>query len=255
MPPEIKTQLGLIGIVDEESKADFWGTMQKVAAMGYRGIEGGEALLKGDASENVRRFHDLGLQVLTISAGRDNLLDQADDIVRRAQALQTKRATIWWAPCDSRESTLRDAELFNTAGARMAKEGITLCYHHHEQELRNVFDGVRALDLLLANTAPENVQFVLDIAWAAFGGENPVRLIGQMKGRIASLHLKDLSRLDERNHFTALGTGVVDVQGSVKAANEANVLWMVVEQDKLRNLDAMETVLLSALYLREAGLV
>ena len=37
-----KAKIGLIGIVNEESKQDLWGTMERVAAIGYQGIEGGK---------------------------------------------------------------------------------------------------------------------------------------------------------------------------------------------------------------------
>ena len=64
-----KAKVGLIGIVGDEAKQDFWGTMQKVAGMGYQGIEAPGGLSDGNTSENLKRFHALGLRVLTISAG------------------------------------------------------------------------------------------------------------------------------------------------------------------------------------------
>ena len=211
-------------------------------------------MLKGDAAANIQRFHDLGLQVLTIGASKDHLRDNLDDLIAKAKALKTNRVTVWWALCDTRQATLDDADLYNAAGAQLAAEGITLCYHHHHHEFLNVFDGVYAFDILAANTNPETLKFVVDIAWAAFGKQDPIHLLHRLKGRVASVHVKDLSSLDERGHFTAVGTGLVDIQGSVKAAIETGVEWCVVEQDTLRNLNAMDTITLSYLYLKEAGL-
>ena len=57
-----KAKIGLIGIVHEETKADLWGTMRRVAEIGYQGIEGPGFLLQGDVAANVARFHQLGLQ-------------------------------------------------------------------------------------------------------------------------------------------------------------------------------------------------
>ena len=250
-----KAKIGLIGLVHEEAKQDFWGTMQRVAAIGYRGIEGGEALLEGDVEANIGRFHDLGLQVLTISASREQLRDNVDDLIAKAGALHTHRVTVWWAPCDSRQAVMQDAELYNSAGARLAEAGITLCYHNHNHEFTHVFDGVYAFDLLAANTDPKNLQFVVDIAWVTFGGEDPVRVLKRLQGRVASVHVKDFARLDEPNHFTAVGTGVVNIKDSVQAGIETGVEWMVVEQDRLRHLNAMDTITLSYLYLKEIGLV
>jgi sugar phosphate isomerase/epimerase len=250
-----KAKIGLIGIVGKEAKQDYWATMQRVAQIGYQGIEGADSLLEGDAAANLQRFHDLGLKVLTISASREKLRDNLEELIVKAQILQTNRVSVWWAPCDSKESVLEDAALFNEVGAKLAEQGITLCYHHHEHEFRNVFHGVTAFDWLAANADPAAVKFVVDIAWAAFGGVDPVALIHRLQGRIASLHVKDLSRLDERNHFTAVGTGLVPIQASVRAAIETGVEWVVIEQDALRNLDAFDTITLSYLYLKEADLV
>lgn len=246
--------IGLIGIVGEDAKHDFWGTMQRVAAMGYGGIEAPGQLYTGDVAKNVKRFHDLGLEVLTISASRERLHDELDAVIAEAHALHSPRVSVWWGTCESRDAVLRDAELYNTAGARLASEGLTLCYHHHEHELQTAFDGVNALDWLAASTDPAALSFEIDIAWAAFAGEDPVRVLRRYAGRVPAVHVKDLSRLDERGHFTAVGTGVVRVREAVEAAREAGAAWVVVEQDTLRNLSGLETAQVSYWNLKEMGL-
>ena len=150
---------------------------------------------------------------------------------------------------------MRDAELYNKAGARLAEEGLTLCYHNHEHEFQTVFDGVYALDVLAQNTDPKALKFELDIAWISFGGEDPVKVLKRMAGRVPAIHVKDLYDLSDRNSFTAIGTGSVRVKESVEAAIQAGVEWLVVEQDTLRNLTAFETLTLSFLYLKEAAFI
>ncbi len=251
----MKAKIGLIGIVGEDAKQDYWGTMARVAEIGYRGIEGGGELLQGDVVENLKRFHGLGLQVLTVSASRESLRDRLDGIIADAKALQSPRVTVWWAPCETREDVLQDAALYNAAGARLAAEGLTLCYHNHEQEFRNVFDGVPALDVLARHTDPAALAFELDVAWITFGGADPVAVLQKMAGRVPAIHVKDLYGLGKRGEFTAVGTGVVRIQDSVQAALETGVEWIVVEQDTLRNLTALETITVSYLNLKEMGLV
>ena len=249
-----KAKVGLIGIVGEESKQDFWGTMQKVAGMGYLGLEAPGGLSDGNTAENLKRFHDLGLRVLTVSASRESLRDSLDALVAEAKALQSPRVSMWWGPCETKEQVLRDAELYNSAGARLASEGITLCYHNHEHEFQTAFDGVYALDVLAEHADPAALSFELDIAWITFGGEDPVRVLKRYAGRVPAIHVKDLSRLDERGHFTAVGTGVVPVLASVETALEAGIEWVVIEQDTLRHLTGLETAAVSILNLREMGL-
>lgn len=256
MPDRMAINLGAIGIYGPDAKQDLWGTMERLAAMGYRGIEGGEALLEGDVAANVHRLHDLGLRVLTTSSVRETLRDDLDGLVARTHALQSSRVSMWWAPCESREQIQRDCELYNTAGARLKAEGLTLCYHNHDHEFRTSFDGVTAWDLLLAGTDPSAVAFEPDIMWITFGGGDPVSVLSRMGGRAPAIHLKDVAAVGTPEPlFTALGTGVVRVVESIAAAKEAGAEWFVVEQDRLRNLTAMETLSLSALYLKEHGLL
>jgi len=250
-----KAKIGLIGIVGEEANQDFWGTMQRVAEIGYRGIEAPGGLMDGDVAENLKRFHGLGLEVLTVSASREGLRDDLPQIVAEAKALQSPRATVWWAPCDTREAVLSDANLYNEVGAKLAEEGITLCYHHHEHEFRNVFNGVCAFDVLADHTDPRALAFEMDIAWITFGGADPVSTLRRLAGRVPAVHVKDLYGLGERGQFTAVGTGVVNVRDSVQAAIEAGAEWVVIEQDELRHLTAFETITVSYLNLKEAGLV
>lgn len=76
-----------------------------------------------------------------------------------------------------------------------------------------------------------------------------------MAGRVPAIHLKDVCGTDEAGKWTALGTGVVDIRGSVAAAREIGVEWMTVEQDQLRRLSGMDTALFSYLYLKESELI
>lgn len=250
-----KAKIGLIGLVGAEAKQDFWRTMRRVADIGYQGIEAPGHLLQGDVTENLKRFHDLGLQALTVSASRETLRDGLDKITADAKALQSPRVSVWWAPCETRESVLQDAELYNAAGARLREEGLTLCYHNHEHEFQTTFNGVYALDVLAEHTDPAALAFEIDIAWVTFGGEDSVRVLRRMAGRVPAIHVKDLYGLNQRGQFTAVGTGVVKVKESIQTAIDLGIEWIVIEQDELRRLTAWETVTLSYLNLKETGLV
>lgn len=252
-----RPKLGLIGIVNEEAKQDFWGTMQRVAEIGYEGIEGGAELLKGDVNANVARFHGLGLQVATHSVNKEQLRDEKelDKVIREAHSLQTKDVTFWWDVVDTREQLLRDAELYNAAGARFTAEGLRFCYHNHAHEFQRTFNGVYSLDILAEHTDPRNLFFRLDVAWITIGGADPAHILHKMAGRVPAIHLKDIYGIDEIGKWTAVGTGIVKINESIDAATEIGVEWMTVEQDQLRNLTGIETATVSYLNLKEKGLL
>jgi len=253
-----RPKLGLIGIVREESKQDFWGTMQRVAEIGYEGIEAPAALLEGDVKANVARFHALGLQAATHSISKDHLAQDAEveRVIREAHALETKDVTMWWALADSREQLLRDAELYQRTGERFAAEGLRLCYHNHAHEFQKTYNALYALDILAEHTDPAALYFRMDVAWITLGGADPAHILRKMAGRVPAIHIKDVYGTDEIGKWTAVGTGVVDIEGSIAAAVEiGGVEWMTVEQDQLRNLTGLETALVSYLNLKEKGLL
>jgi sugar phosphate isomerase/epimerase len=247
--------IGLIGIVKDDTLEQRWESLAKIAEMGYRGVEGGEFLLEGNAEENLKRFHGLGLKVLTVSSLRESLKDELDDILRKVEALQSPKVSMWWAPSEDLDEIRRDCELYNAAGKRIAEAGAKLCYHNHAHEFRSSFRGVSGLDVIAYETDPSCVFFELDIAWIAVGGEDPTRVIRRYKGRVPAIHVKDVvaAPIDEPE-FTAVGTGVVDFVQPMIAAQECGVEWAVVEQDRLRNLNGLETAAAAIYAIREKGL-
>lgn len=87
------------------------------------------------------------------------------------------------------------------------------------------------------------------------GGGDPVSLIRKYAGRFPVLQMKDLVRLHEgceaakgnrkEAQFTEVGTGIVDTAGCVEAARSCGVEWLVVEQDRPRELPPMESIRVS----------
>ena len=251
---------GIIGIVNDEANADYWGTMAALAGMGYAGVEGrADALLEGDVAANVKRLNDLGLRLLTTGAGLDRLRDDLDEVVRQAAQLRVDRVACWWSACDSRDGLLRDCDTLDAAGERLAGEGVRLCYHHHDHEFRRTFGGARAIDLMMANTAAANLGVIVDLAWVAIGGADPAETVRQLGDRVASLHVKDArpARRDADGNvaWTAVGTGDVDLVGGCRAAMELGVEWAVVEQDKPRRVTGLDLARASLLNLRELDVI
>lgn len=246
-------KLGLIGIVGEEAKRDFWATMARVADMGYQGIEGCEGnLLERDVKLNLRMFRELGLELLTTSANREDLAQRLDDVRRRAVDSGARRVTVWWSEANDRDVLLHEAELYERAANILSRDGLRLCYHNHDHEFRHVFDGINALELLADNTS--QLAFTIDLGWAEVGGADPVRVLQELRGRVPAVHAKDFADLHDRNSFTAVGSGSVNFNRAFAVASSCGVEWVVAEQDRLRNLSAFDTAYAAALNLRERGI-
>lgn len=247
-------QVGIIPnlILRDAMAEDPWGTTEKVAELGFQGVESG-MLIQGDVAENKKRLDDLGLKAIALGAKKDVLSDGLDDLAEKAKVLDCKYIVTYWGPCDSVEQVKADVEAYDAIGAQCRTHGLKFCYHNHDHEFKTIFDDQRAIDVMMAHSDPEHLFFELDVAWVQYGGDDPIAFMNQHAARIPIVHLKDVADLDERGRFTSIGTGCVDINGVMQAATDLGMAWAIVEQDRVNRLTPMESVQASALNLKEWG--
>lgn len=262
-----KLKAGWIGFIKPDD--DFWSNVEQLASIGYGGMEGGEALLKGNVEDNVKRFHDLGLKVLTVSVDLKKLHEENyDDIIDRAKKLKTHRATVWVSSINSSfwnkdpvyDEVMRDCEAMEKAAVKLEEEGIYLSYHNHHQDFLASYKGISYFDHLLYNT--EKLRIELDVGWVTNGLEDPCRVMERIKDRLDAIHVKDYLKGEPREKeggwtpiFTTVGNGELNLLPVLQTAQKVGVEWAVVEQDEMYNLSPMESLTVSYLNMKETGLV
>ncbi len=251
-------RIGLIGIIGDELKKDPWGTLERVAAIGYDGIEGAAGIARRvgmSVPEMKGKLDELGLAAVAQGGVRlESDDEQIDSIISDARDIGCRYVVQYWGPVESKEQLLGEAEFFNRVGRRCSEAGLTFCYHNHNHEFAT-FDGEYAMDILLANTDPEHVMAELDVAWVTYGGADPAEMIRKHAGRCPILHMKDLAEVPAggatgnegrgATKFTEVGSGVVDIEGAVEAARECGVEWLSIEQDRMRDLSPLESIKVS----------
>ena len=259
-----KLKAGWIGFLKDEP--DFWGTAAKLAQLGYQGTESEIGLLDGDIRESAERLKGLGLRLLTVRGG--NAIESVQDMpqkIERAHVFGCDRVTIFSSSVTGsfhgRDGTydemLRDFECINKAIEVYSKEGLKVCYHNHFQEFTVRHKNVPVFEHMLLS-CDERLMFDIDVGWVTVAGLEPSKLLDRLSPRTVALHLKDfhdISKPASLTGFTALGTGIVDIQAALKKAVGLGIEWVVVEQDKLRNLSLMETLTASYYNIKESGLV
>jgi sugar phosphate isomerase/epimerase len=109
---------------------------------------------------------------------------------------------------------------------------IAFLYHNHHHEFTQ-YDGERVLDILARETDPNLVMFELDTYWVRRGGEDPAEYLRRLQKRCPLLHIKDMEPGPEQ-FFAEVGEGVLDFAGILRAAQDAEVQWLIVEQDESR---------------------
>ncbi len=83
---------------------------------------------------------------------------------------------------------------------------------------------------MLAQTNPELVRLQMDVYWMTKGGRDAAAEIRRLGGRVASLHLKDMDATPERG-ITTVGAGTIDFAAVLRAARDAKVADLFVEED------------------------
>ncbi|MFW6164494.1 MAG: sugar phosphate isomerase/epimerase family protein [Planctomycetota bacterium] len=235
----------------EDAKEDFFGVLERVAAMGYRGVEFA-GLFDNDPAKVAQAVADLGMTAVSAHMGvptRDSLGETVDT----AKALGIDYVVGGGGPPDyaDAESIQAIAERFAGAAELLEPHGLRFGIHNHWWEFDHDVDGQCPHDLMMARAGKAFAQ--VDICWAAFGGHDPAAVIARHAGRVDLLHVKDssLEKNDEGRPATphvAVGEGAVDIAASIAAAEQAGTAWAIVELDNCAT-DMEEAVRKSAAYL------
>lgn len=220
---------------------DVPGTLDKVRDFGFKNVE-----LAGTYGLTPEKFKSeldsRGLKAISGHYPYERFRDDIDGIVRDAKALGLKYAGTAGIPHRGAftEKDCRNAiKDFNQAGETLARQGIKFFYHTHGFEFQPYGSGT-LFDLLMTETKPEFVNYEMDVFWVVHGGQNPVSMFEKYGKRFALVHLKDMKKgtptglltgsTDVSNDVT-LGTGLIDYQRVLPAAEKAGVKWYFIEDE------------------------
>jgi sugar phosphate isomerase/epimerase len=236
--------------VRDEAAKDFVGTLKRIAAMGYVGVE--YAGLHGMAAKDVAKVvKDLGMVSSSAHVGlatKDSIAQLADD----AKTLGYKYLITGFGPDDmkTQDGVKACIDKFAAASELVKAEGLTLGMHNHWWEFTNQFGGQMAYDMIM-DAVPGMVS-ELDIFWTCFGKADATKVLGKWGKRVPLLHVKD-GNLAEPIEFCAAGQGKVPVKQIIDSADDATVEWLVVELDECKT-DMMTAVGASIDFLVKSGL-
>ena len=247
--PSLPVALQLFS-VREELDADFEGTLRRVKALGYQGVE--FAGLYGRSAETVRTLLSaIGLEPVSAHIPIDEFLADLDGTIDCYLSIGCQYAAIPYLVEERSPGAPgwgETVESIKTIAQAAKKKGLQLLYHNHDFEFVKL-DGEYALDKLYAAIDAELLQTELDTCWVNVAGVEPVSYIRKYSGRTPVLHLKDFTGSKTDNmyeligiesekpqytkafEFRPVGYGKQDVPSLLEAAAESGTKWLVVEQD------------------------
>lgn len=216
---------------------DFEGTLRKVAELGYEGVEFAGY---GDiGAENMRDLlQELNLKAIGSHISLQALETNLENEIAYLKTIGAQYAICPWLPVEARDTEAWRGHLtkFEAFGKRFREEGIAFAYHNHDFEFQVEIDGEIVFDALYDRISPEYLQVEMDIGWVQYAGKDPLEYIKKYTNRLPLLHLKDF-RAGEGNGIDTveLGRGDLPLLPIIGAASEANVEWLIVEQDHCAN--------------------
>jgi sugar phosphate isomerase/epimerase len=119
-------------------------------------------------------------------------------------------------------------DVFSKTGEACKKNGVQFAYHNHVTEFDEV-EGQRPFDYILNNTDKDLVKMELDLAWATKANQDPVELFKLHPGRYPLWHAKDLDK--NTLQPAEVGSGVVDFKHIFDNAQLSGMKYFFVEQD------------------------
>ena len=129
------------------------------------------------------------------------------------------------------DDLVKYGKMLTEIGKRTAAVGVETTYHNHMGQLGQTPEEV---DTILQHADPQYVGFLLDVAHYLQGGGDAVAAIRKYKGRIKTLHIKDVKSVEGGNgyQFVELGQGRVNLPAVFEALNEISFNgYTVVELD------------------------
>lgn len=221
----------------EAAEKDFCGVTEKVAKMGYSGVEfAGYGGLK--PAEMSRLLKDNGLVAYSTHFGLLPKTDaELDAEIEMALEVGYKYLVCPWEPnLNCRDDALRLADNLNKAYEKIKPHGLKMGFHNHGFEF--VVDGGEILmDTIMKNVDPE-IFAEFDVFWIAYAGYDPLRYIKKYAGRQPLMHLKELG--PDRKANVECGTGILDFEAIIKLGQECGVEHFIVEQEEY-TLDPLDS--------------
>ncbi|MCL2740585.1 MAG: sugar phosphate isomerase/epimerase [Oscillospiraceae bacterium] len=266
-----------LGSVMDDVRADLTGTLARLRAMGYDGVElPGPAVGLGPA-EFRDAMVEAGLAAPSATVPWTALLDDPEVTFPYYHDRGIKTCVLGWLdpsmlPGGAKEGEYRE-KIVKAAGI-LAGHGMELACHNHEHEFATGADGRTLMEGFLDSFPPEVMRTQFDLGWLDYGGADAVHFMERYAGRRCGVHLKDY--IDDRGPqrekvaelraqgifiekrpgflFQPVGYGQVDYPKIIEAVKRIGYGYVVVEQDRSLDRTPMEAAAMSVGYLRGKGL-
>jgi len=256
--PAIGIQLYM---VKEDMEKDPAGTLAQIGKMGYTQIEsfgGNKGIFWGMTNKEFNKIaNGNGLTIISSHYAGD--IEGFEKTAAQAAEIGMKYLIYpWKGPQKTIDAFKKIAEEFNNYGVICAKNGLGFAYHPHDYPYIPV-EGQLPLDVLLAYTDKEFVDFQMDYYYTVTGGQDPEAYIKKYRPRFKLCHMRDVlkERLPAGSQDESacdLGKGVINYPHLLSTAMDNGMQYFFVEQSRFFNETPLQSAKFNADYLKNIQL-
>ena len=238
-----------------QTEADFAETLKKVADMGYTTVQvSGTCAYEPDWL--AERLKETGLTCAVTHFSPDRIKSDPAGVTEAHRKFGCRYIGIGCMP--GFDQGVKNWENFVSdflPAARIIKEnGGYLIYHHHHFEFGHAEPGVTYFEKLINAFPSDLVGITLDTYWVQVGGGDPSAWLRRLAGRVPCVHLKDLVIVGTEQRMAPVGSGNLDFDSILSAAEDAGTEYLLVEEDDYYDNDPFEELKKSYRWLKSRGL-
>ncbi len=216
-----------------DCQKDFDAALERVAAMGFEGVEfAGYYTYDKRGPELRKRLDALKLKAAGTHIQLDALQgDALKSTIEFHQAIGCRFLIVPSNPAfTDPEKSKALADTFTRLAATLKPLGMACGYHNHMAEFKK--DGDKTFWDLFAERTSRDVILQQDCGWTTAAGMDPVAYVKKYPGRTKTVHFKPFARPTDAGRKPILGQDSVD-WGAIYAAcaTTGGTEWVVVEQE------------------------
>lgn len=230
-------ELGLNLYSAREAMAqDADSTLATLAGVGYRNVE-----LAGYYGHEPSAFHELlkkhGLRAVAAHVPIDRFETELETVIAEAKMFGMHSLVVPWLSEEQRvPEFIRGLPIkLNAWGEEVVKAGMRLAWHNHEFEYEIRVDERTMMNLLLADTHPEYVDFEPDFNQIYRAGVDPLTELREMHPRVRLAHAKDVAA---DGSTVNVGRGIIDWQAIVATSKENMLDYLIIEHNQPADIEA-----------------
>lgn len=276
--------LQLMMLKDRINEKGMFEVLRQVRDLDITAVEVSQVTMTDELIDDlVRGKEELGVETAAMSASiapggngfaLETEFDRAVDACRRTGSRYLRIGMMPFSAMVSKEACEAWAAEVEPYAARLAEQGVTLCYHNHHVDLIR-FDGERIFDIV-RRVAP-SLLFEVDLHWVQRGGMAPLDMLKAYTGACKLIHVKDFriaplpaevyakfeaKELEGKDfydvflglaQFAEVGQGNMNWPELLPAAEAAGAEYFLIEQDDTYGRDPIDCIRESREYLRSIG--